>query len=557
MAVLTFLSGPAAGLRCEIAGQLTLGRSRACDVALEDDQVSRQHARIEQRQGELRIRDLGSRNGTRVNGRRITAEVALLDGDRIQLGTSTARVELERLATAPAARVDLRQPIESLLAEAGALADLLALYGELLAGASSAAILRSAAGYAVRALRGSGAGFLLRGGLALENVGQAPMDAPQPLLQQALDRGELIRSDRLLCIPITNGERERFGVICVDRAGELGAEELKAAAVLARLAGEALAALRRRTPTELPVLIGTAPTFRRALERVAAAAALNEPLTLFGEAGTGRTLFARYLHGHSPRSGGPLILVNCSAPDEAKAALLGSEGGGDRPSALMRADGGTLVLRHVELLPRTLGQHLARSLRDGRMPTADGGRRFEVRTIALGRDPLEILAAQRRVPDELAEAIAGVAIEVPPLRDRSSDVAALFNFFAHEHSRYLGREPPRLSAGARRALVAYSWPGNLAELRLLAERLALLCPGLEISVARLLPELAESKAAGTPVTLSSRVRALERAAIAEALSAAGGKKIRAAQLLGISRPTLDKKLKELHLAWSAPLEQEG
>ena len=105
--------------------------------------------------------------------------------------------------------------------------------------------------------------------------------------------------------------------------------------------------------------------------------------------------------------------------------------------------------------------------------------------------------------------------------------------------------------------MAYAWPGNLAELRLLADRLSLLWPGLEISVARLLPELVESNAGGTPLTLSSRVRALERAAIAAALSAAGGKKIRAAQLLGISRPTLDKKLKELQLAYSAPLEQEG
>src|SRR5262249_56198922 len=98
------------------------------------------------------------------------------------------------------------------------------------------------------------------------------------------------------------------------------------------------------------------------------------------------------------------------------------------------------------------------------------GRVPDVRTIAVGRDPLEILAAQRRVPGELAEAIAGVAIEVPPLRERSSDVPALFNLFAQERSRQLGREPPRLSAQARRALVAYAWPGNLAELRLLAER---------------------------------------------------------------------------------------
>ncbi len=556
MAVLTFLSGPAAGLRCEIADQLTLGRSRACDVALEDDQVSRQHARIERRQGEIRIRDLGSRNGTRVNGRRITSDVALLDGDRIQLGTSTAQLELEPLAAASAEGVDLRKPIEALLAEAGAPAALFPLYVDFLAAASPAAILRSAAAFAARALQGRSAGFLVRGSLAFENVGKAPLDAPRTLLQQVLDRGELIRSDGLVCIPVTHGERERLGVICVDRPGELGAHELTAAAVMARLAGEALAALRLRTAMEPPVLIGTAPAFRRVLERAAAAAAVDEPITLFGEAGTGRTLIARYLHSSSSRSGGPFIAVNCSAGNEVKEALFGSEGRSDRPSALLRAEGGTLLLRHVELLPRTLGLRLARWMLEGRIPTPDGDRRIDVRAIAVGRDPVEILAAQRRVPRELAEAIAGVAIEVPPLRERGSDVPALFNLFAHERSRHLGREPPRLSAEARRALVAYAWPGNLAELRLLAERLALLCPGLEISVARLLPELVESNVGGTPLTLNSRVRALERAVIAEALSAAGGKKIRAAQLLGISRPTLDKKLKEFHLAW-APLEQEG
>jgi len=557
MAVLTFLSGPAAGLRCEIAGQLTLGRSRACDVALQDDQVSRQHARIELRQGEIRIRDLGSRNGTRVNGQRITSEVALLDGDRIQLGSSSARLELEPLAAASGEGVDLRKPIEPLLAEAGALTALLPLYVDFLAAESPAAILRSAAGFAGRAFQGRGAGFLLRGSRAFESVSQARIDAPRTLLQQVLDRGELIRSGGLLCIPITNGERERLGVICVDRPRELGADE-RTAAVLARLAGEALTALRVRTATEPPVLVGTAPTFRRVLERATAAAAVDEPITLFGEAGTGRTLIARYLHACSPRSGGPLIAVNCSVANEVKEALFGSEGGrSDRPPALLRAEGGTLVLRHVELLPRALGLRLARWMLEGRIPTPDGDRQIDVRTIAVARDPLEILAAQRRVPRELGEAIAGVAIEVPPLRERSSDVPALFNLFAHERSRDLGREPPRLSAEARRALVAYAWPANLAELRLLAERLSLLWPGLEISVAGLIFEMVESNAGGTPLTLRNRVRALERAAIAEALSAAGGKKIRAAQLLGISRPTLDKKLKELHLAFSAPLEQEG
>src|SRR5262249_58448149 len=97
----------------------------------------------------------------------------------------------------------------------------------------------------------------------------------------------------------------------------------------------------------------------------------------------------------------------------------------DGPPALLRAEGGTLVLRHVELLPRALGLRLARWMLEGRIPTPDGDRQIDVRTIAVARDPLEILAAQRRVPRELGETIAGGAIEGPPLRERSPDWPAL------------------------------------------------------------------------------------------------------------------------------------
>src|SRR6516164_4621270 len=144
MGALVFLSGPAAGLRYEITGQLTIGRSRACEIALEDDKVSRQHARIELEQGEPTIRDLGSRNGTRVNGQRISSEVALLDGDRIQLGDSTAKLELEPNVSADPQHELHRRAVASLLAELGTDGDVHLAYLDLLEASSEAVILKRA-----------------------------------------------------------------------------------------------------------------------------------------------------------------------------------------------------------------------------------------------------------------------------------------------------------------------------------------------------------------------------------------------------------------------------
>jgi DNA-binding NtrC family response regulator len=404
---LVFLSGPAAGLRHELRPPLTIGRSRACEIMLDDDKVSRYHARIDVSRGQLKLRDLNSRNGTRVNGQRIASEVVLLDGDRLQLGDSTARIEFTR-----------------------------------------------------------------------------------------------------------------------DRA--YSAE---------------------------PSLIGAAPSFRRLLERASRAALGDEAVSIFGEVGSGRVEMARYVHCYSGRSHGPLVIVNC-ADERSSDELLGSGGQMDSGSALSRADGGTLVLRHLELLRRPAAQRLARFLGTKSIPVKRGERRVDVRAITIGQSSLDVLAAQRKIPRELAKAIPSVKLEVPSLRERSSDVPLLFRFFASELGRRIGREPPRLSTEAIRALMAYAWPGNVCELRLVAERLALLYPGLQVPMIRLPAEVHQSGDGAVTPTLRGRIRTVERTAIAEALSAAGGKKIRAAEMLGISRPTLDKKLRELQPAAGPRLESK-
>jgi DNA-binding NtrC family response regulator len=128
------------------------------------------------------------------------------------------------------------------------------------------------------------------------------------------------------------------------------------------------------------------------------------------------------------------------------------------------------------------------------------------------------------------------------LRARRADVLELFEHFATRSARQAPAAQPLLSAGARRLLVDYAWPRNVRELRLVSEHLALVYAGAEVHTLRLPPEIQEGALPSEPRSLQQLVERLERDAIAEALQAAGGRKLRAAKRLGISRPTLDKKI---------------
>jgi DNA-binding NtrC family response regulator len=140
-------------------------------------------------------------------------------------------------------------------------------------------------------------------------------------------------------------------------------------------------------------------------------------------------------------------------------------------------------------------------------------------------------------------------LEALPLRERRPDVPLLFEHFAGRVARARRKELPVLSPDARRLLVDYNWPGNVEECRGVAERLALLYAGGEVNALKLPPEIQEGNvvAGPKPRTLAEMISRLERDAISEALREARGKKIKAAAILGISRPTLDKKIEDFQL----------
>ncbi|HYO53417.1 MAG TPA: FHA domain-containing protein [Archangium sp.] len=561
MPALLLLSGPSAGLRYEVQAEATIGRSPSCEIPLpEDDQISRRHARFFVQEGQVRLSDLGSRNGTSVNGARISGEVVLHPGDRVQVGKTTVLVEPPGVASfvdaAPVGASHL--PVEEVLPHVGTEAALYSAGAALLGATSEAMVLRRLAEESLHALYADAAAALLgdaRGLLTAAVVGAPSVEVPRDMARAALEHSEQGRSAGALCSPLVASGGLPFGVLYVERSEpDFTAADGRLAAMLGRLGGEAYAAVRSHSGAQ-PARVdmaGNSRPFRKVLEQARRAAASAAPVVLFGEPGTGKSLCAGYIHVRSPRALGPLVRVDCRDAASLEEVLLGGSSMPGLPpvsSALLRADGGTLLLHHVELLPRPLAERLARWLARKTAPARQGGEEpVDFRLIVTASAPPQVLAANGGLEASLVRQLAGLELEIPPLRERRADIPMLFELFAARGARAARKGPPVLTPEARQLLVDYEWPYNVRELELLGERLALVHAGSQLHALALPPEIQAGSASPAPLTLQERVARLERDTIDEALRAAGGKKIVAARLLGISRPTLDKKIEDYGLS---------
>ncbi len=387
-------------------------------------------------------------------------------------------------------------------------------------------------------------------------VGADAVEVPRSLVRAALERKEAGATRRAAVAPIAAAGAAPFGLLYVERSEPaFTSAEQRLLAALGRLAGETYATVRAHQSGERPevVLVGSSRQFRKSVEQARrAAAAGSEPVYLYGESGTGRTLTAWYIHTRSSRALGPLIEVDCragaNAIDDALFGRASAPGIPPLSSALLRADGGTLLIKHVELLPRLAAERLARFISRKTGPARGGGEEpIDVRVIVTGSAQVDTLVARGELDQDLAKLLSGAQVELLPLRDRRPDVPALFEFFAQHTPRPSRREPPTLSPDARRLLTDYNWPDNIRELRLVTERLTSLYAGGEITSLQLPPEIQEGAVSQSTRNLQAMIQRVERDAISEALREARGKKIKAAAMLGISRPTLDKKIEDYGL----------
>jgi len=318
---------------------------------------------------------------------------------------------------------------------------------------------------------------------------------------------------------------------------------------LSRLVAEALGDWERGEPQAEglsfdggPTIVGRHPRLRAALKLLERVAPTESTVLLTGESGTGKELFARAIHRLSRRNEGPFVAVNCAAIPEGlvENELFGHEKGAftgaDRRQVgrFEMADSGTLFLDEIgELGPAVQGKVL-RALDERRFERVGGGRTLsvDVRLVAATNRDLEKMVGDGSFRSDLYFRLAVFPVELPPLRERASDIPLLARHLLHEIARRLGRvAPPAPSEQALEMLATRAWPGNVRELANVLERAVILSEGPRIEAAELEPLLAPLEGAG------------ERDRIKRALDEAAGDRDRAAELLGVSRRTLQRRIR--------------
>ena len=282
-----------------------------------------------------------------------------------------------------------------------------------------------------------------------------------------------------------------------------------------------------------------------------------------GESGTGKELIAKALHFNSPRARHPFVAINCAALPEnlLETELFGIEKGvatgvDKRIGKFESAHGGTLFLDEIGDLSLTAQAKILRVLQE-RSVDRIGARTpvpVDVRVIAATNRNLESCMREKNFREDLYYRLSVVHIQTAPLREATEDIPVLANHFLQKHCAAMGMEPKQFTAAAIGRLVGYSWPGNARQLENEIKRLLASVRGRMITEEHIAtpvehaPEPAAVEKKTEPgKSLFSAVEALERRMIDDALKETGGNKQRAAQILGLSRQGLLKKLKRLGL----------
>ncbi len=288
------------------------------------------------------------------------------------------------------------------------------------------------------------------------------------------------------------------------------------------------------------------------LARVATRNAL--PVVLFGESGTGKELYAQAIHGAGPRAGAPFVAVNCGSLPESlvEAELLGYEAGtftgGRRDGSagkFEQASGGTLFLDEVSELSPTGQTALLRVLQESEVVRLGGGarRRIDVRVISATNKELRVAVAEGRFREDLYYRLDVLSITVPPLRQRVEDIPGLAQAFLEQAEAEVGRSGLTLSDEAIAALQAFSWPGNVRQLRNVVLRAAATAPRQQIDACHLPAELLAPRAQPPPTPAAAPAPGeTDAQALAHLLTTCEWNVARAAAELGVSRMTLYRRL---------------
>ena len=314
-------------------------------------------------------------------------------------------------------------------------------------------------------------------------------------------------------------------------------------------------------------LVGESPCMQKVYGQIETLAQADDVTTLIrGESGTGKELVASAIHYRSRRGKEPLMEINCASLPESllESELFGYEKGAftdakqSKKGLFELADGGAIFLDEIGEMPLLLQAKLLRFLEKKKFKRLGGGKdlRVNARIIAATNRDLESAIKDGLFRSDLFYRLNVVSIYVPPLRERRDDIVLLAEYFLDQFTRDMGRGPKLIDAGVKKILSDYSWPGNVRELRNVIERAVIFGREETIGPDLLPPEItgktavSDSEAPMEDIwrpgqSIETVLSKVESHIIDEALNKAGRNKTQAAQLMGISRFALNRRLERL------------
>ena len=542
------------------SGRIVIGRADDCQLVLAHKSVSRHHAELKVERGSAVVSDLGSHNGTRVNGAALRGARALFSGDVVSVGDAVLVVHTPprpHKTLAPVSEVEWldRTALEM---------DRALAYGRplsVIAIDGAAVDLAAARNAMVELLR------------PIDLV--APADDAQLLLlcpELDSDDAAAVAAEAVAALGDSGHVRAGYATCPEDACGASGLVLAARSAARQAPPGAAwsLSDAAKRIELGDHTLLIADPAMIRQFDLIERLAGAELPILVMGETGVGKEVVALAVHHWSNRSSGPFHAINCAAIPESlvESELFGHDTGAVTGASAARAglfeslSGGTIFLDEIGELPLPIQAKLLRAVETHKITRVGEvkERSADVRIVAATNRDLTAEVEAGRFRQDLLFRLNVATVILPPLRERQCEIPLLARAFLAA----TGGDRMTLSAAVSRRLLSHDWPGNVRELKNTMEYVAAAAPGDRVQVADLPEPLGTPESPGKqhvpapeptdPTTVPFRkiadeIRELEMTRMMQALEITGGVKTHAAQLVGMPIRTFSEKLKQYALSY--------